>query len=366
VTGLELSARTRLGDLELDLELAVGPGRCLALAGPSGAGKSTALRIVAGLTRPERGEVRCGGETWLDTAGRIDRAPEERRCGYLFQDYALFPHLSAGQNVAYALRGAVRGRTERRRRATALLERFGVAHLAEAHPPTLSGGERQRVALARTLARDPRVLLLDEPVGALDARTRAAASRELAGTIRRSQAPVVLVTHDFAEAATLGDEVAVVLDGRLAQRGTAAELAARPASAFVADFAGAVVLTGVARPGPEGLTLVDLDGGGTIASVDDAAGPVAASVFPWDIALEPPDRPQAGSARNRLPLTVESTTELGGRVRVALAGRQPLSAEITGASARKLRFSPGDAVAATWKAAATRIAPRLVGRPTGP
>jgi molybdate transport system ATP-binding protein len=352
---LELSARTRLGSLDLELELEVAPGRCLALAGPSGAGKSTALRIVAGLLRPEQGRVRCGEETWLDTANGIDRRPEQRRCGYLFQDYALFPHLSAWQNVAYGLRGEVRGRAERRRRATAALERFGAAQLADARPRTLSGGERQRVALARTLARSPRVLLLDEPLAALDARTRATATRELAETIRRVRAPVVLVTHDFAEAAALGDEVAVMVAGRLAQRGPAAELAARPASAFVADFAGAVVLTGVARPGPDELTLVDLDGGGTIASVDRGTGRVAASVYPWEIELEPPDRSHAGSARNHLTADVETMTELGGRVRVALSGAQLLSAEVTGASARRLALRPGDRVVATWKAAATRI-----------
>jgi molybdate transport system ATP-binding protein len=352
---LELSARTRLGSLELELELDIDAGRCLALAGPSGAGKSTVLRIVAGLLGPEQGSVRCGRETWLDTARGIDRRPEQRRCGYLFQDYALFPHLNAWRDVAYGLRGEVRGRAERRRRATAALERFGVARLANARPRMLSGGERQRVALARTLVREPRALLLDEPLAALDARTRAAASRELADTIRRARAPVVLVTHDFAEAAAFGDEVAVMAAGRLAQRGTAAELAARPASAFVADFAGAVVLTGAARPGPDGLTLVDLDGGGTIASVDRAAGRVAASVFPWEIALEPTDQPRAGSAQNHVPVEVETMTELGGKVRVALAGGQPLSAEITGASARRLGLRPGDRLTATWKAAATRL-----------
>ena len=353
--GLELRAELRLDAFELAIELAVPAGSCLALAGPSGAGKSTVLRIVAGLVRPDRGSVRCGEVTWLETEAGIDVPPELRHCGYVFQDYALFPHLKAWQNVAYGLRGEVRGRAERRRRAEALLERFGLAHLADAHPRTLSGGERQRVALARALAPSPRALLLDEPLTALDSRTRATATRELASVLREADVPTLLVTHDFAEAATLGDTVAVMAEGRLVQHGGAADLAARPVSAFVADFTGAVVLSGVARPGPEGLTLVDLDGGGDIASVDHATGPVVASVFPWEIALEPPGETRGGSPRNRLAVEVASVTPLGSRVRVGLEGVQPLAAEVTAASVRALGIAPGRTVVATWKAAATRL-----------
>lgn len=353
--GLEVGAEIRLGAFELAIELAVPAGSCLALAGPSGAGKSTVLRVAAGLLRPDRGSVRCGEATWLDVEAGIDLPPEHRHCGYVFQDYALFPHLKAWQNVAYGLRGEVRGRAERRRRAEALLERFGVAHLAEARPRTLSGGERQRVALARALAPSPRALLLDEPLTALDPRTRAAATRELASVLREAEVPSLLVTHDFAEAATLGDTVAVMAEGRLVQRGGAADLAARPVSAFVADFTGAVVLSGVARPGPEGLTLVELDGGGAIVSVDHATGPVAASVFPWEIALEPPEGAGSGSPHNRLAVEVASVTALGSRVRVGLDGAQPLAAEVTAASVRALGLAPGRTVIATWKAAATRL-----------
>src|SRR4051794_41469227 len=152
---LALEARTRLGGLTLDIDIAVEAGECLALAGPSGAGKTSAMRIAAGLLRPEEGRVRCGERTWLDTGRGLDLPPEERRCGYVFQDYALFPHLSAWQNVAYPLRGMPRA--ERRARAYELLDRFGLADRAEARPRTLSGGERQRVAVARALARTPEV-----------------------------------------------------------------------------------------------------------------------------------------------------------------------------------------------------------------
>ncbi|HEX8102569.1 MAG TPA: ABC transporter ATP-binding protein [Solirubrobacteraceae bacterium] len=350
---LQVETRTTLGALQLDVALDVAPGRCLALAGPSGAGKTSVLRTVAGLLRPEHGRVVCDGETWLDTDRRIDVPAEERRAGYVFQAYALFPHLTARANVAYALDHLPR--RDRGKHADALLERFGVAHLCDERPRTLSGGERQRVALARALARRPRVLLLDEPLSALDTRTRASAARELGTVIAEAGAPTLLVTHDFTEAALLGHEVGVIDGGRVVQRGTAAELAATPASAFVADFTGAVVLTGTARPGPDGTTLVDLDGGGTLTSVERAEGLVAVSVYPWEIALAPAGKPDPGSARNHLAVEVLAVTAIGNRVRVGLAAPQPLTAELTAASARALELAPGARVTATFKAAATRL-----------
>jgi molybdate transport system ATP-binding protein len=350
---LRVEARHELGDLVLDVELAVKRGECLALAGPSGAGKTSVLRVAAGLLRPEQGRVDANGDTWLDTARGIDVPAEERRCGYVFQHYALFPHLSAWQNVAYPLRGL--SRAERRERATELLERFGLAERADARPHTLSGGERQRVAVARALARGPEVLLLDEPLSALDARTRAAAARELGGVLRESEAPTLLVTHDFAEAAQLGDRVGIVDRGRVVQLGTPSELAAAPRSAFVADFTGAVVLTGVARPGPGGVTSIELDGGGTIASTDAGEGPVAASVYPWEIVIEPAGEEPHGSAENRLAAEVVSITTVGNRVRLGLTGPQPLVAEVTLASVERLGLRAGGRVVATWKASATRL-----------
>ncbi len=355
---LRVDAAATLGGLDLSVSLSAAPGQCLALVGPSGAGKSTILRIAAGLLQPERGTVQCGEETWLDTLAGVDVPPEARRCGYVFQDYALFPHLTAAQNVGYGIRGV--SRRERRQRAAELLERFGVGHRVAARPATLSGGERQRVALARTVAAQPQALLLDEPLSALDPRTRATASRELRGVLRETDVPAVLVTHDFAEAAAFGDRVAVIDAGRIVQEGTAAQLAATPASAFVADFAGAVVLTGHARAAAGGSgTIIDLDGGGTVSSTGTAAGPVAASVFPWEIVLEPAGEgasdPAPTSARNRLVATVVSVTVVGGRARIGLAAGQPLVAEISETSVAELGLRPGDTVAATWKATATRL-----------
>ena len=350
---LSVQARTTLGALRLDVDLEVEPGECLALAGPSGAGKTSVLRVAAGLLRPSHGRVEANGETWLDTECGVDVPAERRRCGYVFQDYALFPHLSAWQNVAYPLRGL--SRQERRSRALGLLDRFGLAERAEARPRSLSGGERQRVAVARALARRPDVLLLDEPLSALDARTRASAARELAAVLRDSEAPALLVTHDFAEAALLGDRVGIVDMGRVAQQGTPSELAAAPRSAFVADFTGAVVLTGVARGAAEGLTRVELDGGGVVTSTDAGDGAVAVSIYPWEIAIEPAGDEPHGSAQNRLPVEVLSITTVGNRVRLGLTGPQPLVAEITLASAERLQLHSGTKVTATWKATATRL-----------
>jgi molybdate transport system ATP-binding protein len=342
-----------LSDFDLDVSLDADRGKCLALAGPSGAGKSTLLRVIAGVAQPERGRVTCGDDVWLDSARRINLPPEKRRCGYVFQDYALFGHLTAWQNVAYGLREL--GRRERRARAEALLDRFGLLARADAHPGTLSGGERQRVAVARALAREPAALLFDEPLSALDATTRARSSRELAAVLRDAGVPAILVTHDFSEAALLGSRVAVMDRGRILQCGTADELAAAPASAFVADFTGAVVLRGVARSRADGLTFVDLDGGGQVVSTDDAGGRVAASIYPWEIVIEPPGSDAAGSARNRLAAEVVSVTTVGGRVRLGLIAGQPLVAEVSQAAAHELDLRPGAHVTASWKAAATRL-----------
>jgi molybdate transport system ATP-binding protein len=351
---LRIRAEAPRRGFDLDVALEVPDGRCVALAGPSGAGKTTVLRVVSGLLRPPRGAVHCAGETWLDTERGIDVAPERRRCGYVFQDHALFAHLSARDNVAYALRELPR--RERRSRAEELLERFGAGTLAGARPRELSGGERQRVALARALARRPDVLLLDEPLSSLDATSRASAGRELAGLLREAAVPALLVTHDFTEAATLADAVAVIDRGHVVQSGTAAELAARPASTFVADFTGAVVLTGTARPGEQGLTVIALDGGGELASTGEAAGPVAVSLFPWEITLHELGR-AGGSERNRLDAEVVSLTRIGNRVRVGLLAGQPFAAEVTGPAADALGLAPGQRVTAAFKAAATRLLP---------
>ena len=353
---LEVTAKAQLGQTELDVSVRVEAGRCLALAGPSGAGKTSVLRAVAGLLRPHEGVVRCGDEVWLDTATGVSRAPDRRRVGYLFQNYALFPHLRGWQNVAYPLRG--QKRKERRAHAVELLERFGVGHLSDVRPGTYSGGESQRVALARTLARDPMVLLLDEPLSALDARTQASAGRTLKTTLGESDVPTLVVTHDFNEAALLGDEIAVIDHGHILQHGTASALAAAPASTFVADFTGAVVLAGIASPGPDGLTAVDIGDGVTVLSTAQGAGDVGASVYPWEIALVPVDAPVTGSAQNRLEGRVVSSTTIANRLRVTVDAGQPVTAEVTDRGAQAVDLAVGKPIALTWKASATRLIER--------
>jgi molybdate transport system ATP-binding protein len=341
-----------LRGIDLDVELEVAAGACLAIAGPSGAGKTTILRAIAGLVRAQRAIVTCGGETWADTTRGSWVAAEDRRCALVFQDYALFPHLSAWRNVAYGLRGP-----GQRERAISALERFAVRHVADARPRELSGGERQRVALARALATEPRALLLDEPLAALDARTRAEATRELSDVLRGAEAPAIVVTHDFAEASVLADEIAVLDAGRVVQHGTAAELAGSPANSFVAGFTGASVLPGVASRRGDGLTEVALAGGARVVSVDDLTGSVAAVVRPWDVSLSDADAHDDVSAQNRLRATVTAVTPLGTRARVALALPEALAADVTAEACERLGLRPGAITLATWKATTTRLVP---------
>ena len=353
MTALAVEAELPLREFGLRASLTVPAESRVALVGPSGAGKSTLLRVIAGLRRPESGSVRLGDEVWLDTGEGRDVAPERRRCGFLFQGYALFPHLSVWRNVAYGLRATPRA--GRRARAEELLDRFGIAALRDAAPRELSGGERQRVALARALAPEPRALLLDEPLSALDPQSRSGAVRELGAILARVGVPTLVVTHDFSEAALLAERVAVLERGEIVQEGTASEVAARPASAFVAGLAGASVLTGEVVAGPPGVIAVALDGGGEVRSSDSASGRVAVSVFPWEVALEL--ETGRGTALNHVPAEITALTRVGGRVRVALATPQTLTAEITARSADSLELQPGMRVTATWKATATRLTP---------
>jgi ABC-type sulfate/molybdate transport systems ATPase subunit len=352
---LEIQLTTHLREYQLRVELAVAESERLAVVGPSGAGKTTLLRLVAGLRRGARGRIALGAEAWLDSTSAVDLAPERRRCGLLFQDYALFPAMRAWRNVAYGIGGS---RRDRRRQALEAMERFGVAELAEARPEALSGGERQRVALARALAARPRALLLDEPLAALDPTTRKRSLRELHAALGELEIPVLLVTHSFDEAALLADRLAVLDRGTVVQAGSAAEITARPQSAFVADFAGAVVLRGTVAGEAGGLTVVRLDGGGEVRSVDAAEGEVAASVFPWEISLEPAgSAPPADSMLNRVEGEIASVTEIGNRVRVGMAAPQMLGMEVTASSAARMGLRPGLRVTAAWKATATRLIP---------
>jgi ABC-type sulfate/molybdate transport systems ATPase subunit len=341
VEALRLAIDVPRRALRVDLELAVGR-ETVALVGPSGAGKTTVLRAIAGLATPERGRIELDGTTLFDAHAGIDLPPEQRRVGFVFQDYALFPHMTVEQNVGYA----------GRERVADLLNRLGIARLAKVRPEALSGGERQRVGLARALARDPAVLLLDEPLSALDAHTRLAVRGELRELLESFDLPTLLVTHDYEDAAALARRIGVLVEGRLLQVGTPEELLAAPAGPFVASFTGGNLLRGQATLGDGGLTLVRLDDGTELVSADEVYGAVGVIVYPWDVSLS--RTPIAGSALNHVQRAVTSIVPVGNRVRVRVG---PLSAELTALSAEQLGLQRGEEVHATFKATATRLVP---------
>jgi ABC-type sulfate/molybdate transport systems ATPase subunit len=322
-----------------ELRLSLRVGSTVALVGPSGAGKSTVLNAIAGLVKPSAGRIACDEETWFDAACGVALAPDRRRVGLVFQDYALFPHMTVRENIEYA----------RRHAADEYLDRFDIRALEHARPPALSGGERQRVALARALARDPAALLLDEPLAALDAHTRADVRAELRQLLAGLEIPTLLVTHDFEDAAALADHVGVIVEGELRQSGTPSELVARPADPFVASFTGANLLRGTPDGGGD-RTRIRLGDGTPITTTDYGDGAVTLAVYPWDITLSrlPPD----DSAMNVIGGTITTITELGNRARVTLG---PVSAEITVESLRRLGLVIGDRAYASFKATGTRI-----------
>lgn len=340
-----------LGALDLHVELEVDDGEIVALVGPNGAGKSTIVRALAGLVPIDGGRIVLDGRTLDEPAARVYVPTEERSVGVVFQDHLLFPRLSALDNVAFGLRARGVDRGTARRRATVLLQRFDLDTHRHLRPAALSGGQAQRVALARALAADPRLLLLDEPLAALDATTRVHVRAELRRHLATFEGSRVLVTHDPIDALVLADRLVVVEDGRVTQAGTAAEVAARPATSYVADFVGINLLRGRLV----GATTIELDSGGrlTVAprSGDDGAaggGDVAIAIRPQAIALHR-DRP-AGSPRNVWKAPVADVEPGHDRLRVTLAGEVPATAEITVAAGSNLELRPGDEIWASVKA----------------
>jgi molybdate transport system ATP-binding protein len=264
---IDIALARRAFELTVALSL---DAETIAIVGPSGAGKSSLLRTIAGLERPHRGRIALADEVWLDTDHGVRVAPERRRVGYVPQDYGLFPHRTVAANVRFAAR---RNRPD-------LLERLGIAHLSNARPPQLSGGERQRVALARALAREPRVLLLDEPFAALDTTTRALVRDELADQLRNLELPTLLVTHSFDDASALAQRVAVLETGRIAQVASPTEILSSPATSTVAALTGANVLAGTATG-----SIIHLDGGGELTGRSRADGRVRIALHPWELEL---------------------------------------------------------------------------------
>jgi molybdate transport system ATP-binding protein len=334
-------------------------GLVTVLFGPSGSGKTTVLRALAGLDRPDEGSVVFDGATWFDSKRGVFAPPQVRGVGLLFQEYALFPHLSVAGNVGYGLHHLPRA--EREARVGELAGRFGITELLSRRPAELSGGQRQRVALARALAPRPRLLLLDEPLSALDTPTREALRGELRHSLEQAGVPAIVVTHDRTEALALGDRLAVLVDGAIRQVGPVLEVFSAPADVDVARVVGTENVFAarllrreaglvIVRAAPGGADLVAVDPGG----VEDE---VYACVRAEEVVLEPAPAHDS-SAQNRLAGTITARREEGPLVRITVECGVKLVALVTRASAERLGLLPGRPVFAVVKAPAVRLVPR--------
>ena len=342
---LRASIGVRLGGLDLDVALEVADGETVALLGPNGAGKTTVLRALAGLQPLDRGRVELDGAVLDDVAAGVSVPTAARSICVVFQDHLLFPHLSALDNVAFGLRARGVGREEARAAAGRWLERLGIAVTSPARPAALSGGQAQRVALARALAFGPALLLLDEPLAALDAQSRSHVRRELRQHLDTFAGSRVLVTHDPVDALVLADRLVVVEGGRVTQEGSGAEVARRPRTPYVAELLGLNLLAGVAVGGDA----VRLASGALLVVADPPpSGAVAVVVRPQAVTLH--RRQPEGSARNAWVTSVADLEADRGRVRVALGDPVPLVAEVTAAAVAELDLRPGARVWATVKA----------------
>ncbi|GII26187.1 ABC transporter ATP-binding protein [Planosporangium mesophilum] len=332
------------GTFRLDVALNAAPGEVVALLGPNGAGKTTALRALAGLHPLAGGHIRLDG-TPLDTV-----PPHRRPVGVVFQDYLLFPHLSALDNVAFGPRCHGVGRAEARRHATGWLDRMGLADQARARPRQLSGGQAQRVALARALAVEPVLLLLDEPLAALDARTRLDTRAHLRRHLAEHPGVTILVTHDPVDAMILADRIVIIEHGRVVQSGDAATVTRQPRTDYVARLVGLNLYRGHGTG-----HVVTVPGGWALTTTDLVHGEAFVAFPPAAVALHP-ERP-AGSPRNTWPATVDGVERHGDHIRVHLTGPVDTAADITPAAAADLDLALGRHLWAAVKAAETRAYP---------
>nr|WP_232541632.1 ABC transporter ATP-binding protein [Nocardia bovistercoris] len=341
--------RFRRDSFALDAELTVEPGEVVALLGPNGAGKSTALRAVAGLLALTDGRLRVEETVW-DAPPSVFVPAERREVGVVFQDYLLFGHLSALENVAFGLRARGLPRAAARERAARWLERVGLPDCARRRPRALSGGQAQRVALARALVTEPKVLLLDEPLAALDAGTRLQVRSDLSVHLADFPGYTILVTHDPLDAMVLADRLVILERGAIVQQGPPAEIAARPRSDYVADLMGLNLYRGRANA-----TTVDLDVGGALTVAEPAHGGVYVAFAPHAVGLFE-SRPE-GSPRNTWPVTVTGIEQHAHTTRVRLDGAPGVLADVTPATVADLRLRPGQRLWAAVKATEIRSYP---------
>ncbi|NEW40424.1 ABC transporter ATP-binding protein [Nocardia cyriacigeorgica] len=346
---LRATIRITRAAFELDIAFEVARGEVVALLGPNGAGKTTALRALAGLTPLDGGSIRLDDLVWDSPPERFVPA-EHRAAGVVFQDYLLFAHLSALENVAFGLRARGWHRRVARERAAHWLERVGLGAHTGAKPRTLSGGQAQRVALARALATDPALLLLDEPLAALDASTRVQVRAELAHHLADFPGHTVLVTHDPFDAMVLADRLVIIENGTVVQQGAPSEVARRPRTDYVAHLVGLNLYRGTATG-----TSVDLDGGGSFTIAEPADGAVYVAFPPNAVSLYP-QRPQ-GSPRNTWQVTVAGLEEHAHLTRVRLDGAPGVLAEVTPSTVADLRLHIGMTLWASVKAAEIRTYP---------
>jgi molybdate transport system ATP-binding protein len=338
------------GGFRLSASLSVGPGEVVALLGPNGAGKTTALRVLAGLVPLTEGSVRIAGSTMDDPGTGIFVPAHRRSIGVVFQDYLLFPHLTARDNVAFGPRSHGATRAEAHAIADRWLSRVGLPDLARRKPRQLSGGQAQRVALARALAVDPALLLLDEPLAALDARTRLETRAQLHHHLAEHQGGTLLVTHDPLDALVLADRLVILEDGRVVQDGDAAAITARPRTDYVARLVGLNLYRG--KGSGRAVTLAN----GFAIAVDDTVDGDAFVAFPPSAVALHRDRPD-GSPRNTWHATVAGIQRHGDNVRVELAGPLPAAADVTPAAVAQLHLEAGQSVWAAVKATETRAYP---------
>jgi molybdate transport system ATP-binding protein len=331
---LDADIRLRLERLSLDAVLSVAAGEVVALLGPNGAGKSTVLRALAGLLKLAGGRVALDGTVLEDPAARVPVAPEPRPVALMFQDYLLFPHLTALENVAFGLRAHGLDKTAARARAGEALDRLGLQQVAQARPGAMSGGQQQRVAMARALVTEPRLLLLDEPLAALDVSTKTGVRRHLRSILRDSRAANVMVTHDLLDAVALADRMVVIENGGVVQSGTPAEVTARPRSAYVADLVGVNLLRGTSAG-----TLVALDGGGQLTTTSPCTGPVLAVIQPAAVSVR--RQPPGTAAVNTWSGQIGAVDLLGDRVRVQVTGTPALTAEVMPSAVDELKLDDG-------------------------